>query len=81
MSYKRKLQLMVDERAYETLVRLGDDSDASSLAEVIRNAISLLDWANQQVKDGFAVGAFRDGTPVKEVVLSCLHRSTEKSKL
>jgi hypothetical protein len=66
---KRKLQLTLDENAYNTLSRLGEDSNASSLAEVIRNAIALFDWARAQEQEGFKVGAFKEGAPAKEVVL------------
>lgn len=79
MSRKRKLQLTVDERAYQALVRLAEDSDASSLAEVIRNAISLLDWAKIQTEEGLTVGAFKEGLPAKEVVLPFLKKRTTAS--
>lgn len=66
---KKKLQLTLDENAYNTLVRLQKDSNASSMAEVLRNAVGLFDWARVQVQQGLTVGAFKDGAPAKEVVL------------
>lgn len=66
---KRKLQLTLDENAYNTLLRLERESNASSMAEVLRNAIGLFDWARAQQSEGFAVGAFKAGAPAKEVVL------------
>jgi len=66
---KKKLQLSLDENAYNTLLRLEKDSNASSMAEVLRNAIGLFDWARVQQQEGFAVGAFKEGVPAKEVVL------------
>jgi hypothetical protein len=66
---KKKLQLTLDEHAYQTLERLRKDSNASSMAEVLRNAVGLFDWARVQQTEGFTVGAFKDGAPAKEVVL------------
>lgn len=71
---KRKLQITVDERAYNILKHLESESGASSLSEVIRMAVVLLDWARIQRDDGYTVGAFKDGRPAKEVMLSFLPR-------
>lgn len=55
---------------YETLAALVESSNASCTAEVLRNAIALYSWANQQRQDGYTVGCFdKDGKPVKEVIL------------
>ncbi len=69
MNRKRKLQLTLDENAYNTLLRLEGDSNASSMAEVLRNAIALFDWARVQEQEGYTVGAFKEGALAKEVVL------------
>lgn len=66
---KRKLQLTVDDRTYRMLLSLQEASGASSMAEVIRQAVTLFDWARFQQDEGFTVGAFKDGVPAKEVVL------------
>ncbi len=66
---KKRIQIVLNKNAYQTLVRLQKDSNASSIAEVLRNAVGLYDWARAQRAEGFAVGAFRDGAPAKEVVL------------
>ena len=79
MSRKRKLQLTLDESAYNTLLRLERESSASSMAEVLRNAIGLFDWARVQESEGFTVGAFKDGAPVKEVVLPFLKSQQVKA--
>jgi hypothetical protein len=64
-----KLQLTLDENAYNTLVSLQKASDASSLAEVLRNAVGLLKWARIQQANGYTVGALKDGVPVKAIKL------------
>jgi hypothetical protein len=64
-----KLQLTLDENAYNTLVSLQKASDASSIAEVLRNAVGLLEWARIQQANGYTVGALKDGVPVKAIKL------------
>lgn len=75
---KKKLQLTLDENAYNTLVRLQTESNASSMAEVLRNAVGLFDWARERASQGFTVGAFKDGAPVKEVILPFPKRIEQK---
>jgi hypothetical protein len=64
-----KLQLTLDENAYNTLVSLQKASDASSIAEVLRNAVGLLEWARIQQANGYTVGALKNGVPVKAIKL------------
>jgi len=64
-----KLQLTLDENAYNTLVSLQKASDASSFAEVLRNAVGLLEWARIQQANGYTVGALKNGVPVKAIKL------------
>ncbi len=65
----RKVTLTIDDDAYQVLLQLQKASNASSLAEVLRNAVGLLDWARIQCAEGLTVGAFKDGSPSKELVL------------
>lgn len=68
-----RLPLVVDDAMMETLDRLAVATDASDTAEVIRNAISLYEWAREQHADGYAFGAFQDdgsgGCMTREVLL------------
>lgn len=72
---KKRVQVNFDEGVMETLERLQKDLDSTTAAEVIRKAIGLLDWAVQQVEDGYCVGSFKEGMPHKEVVIRVRRRA------
>jgi hypothetical protein len=71
---KHKLMVSLDDQARATLSQLREDTGASSDAEVLRTAVGLLAWAVDQRRAGFAVCAFVDGVPTREVSIPLAHR-------
>lgn len=65
----KKIQVSFGDAALKIISRLQNASGASSTAEVLRDALSLYDWACEQIEQGYSVGAFKAGSPVKEVVV------------
>lgn len=65
----KKIQVMFDEEARRGLEAIQRESGATSIAEVVRSALGLYEWALEQVAHGYTVGAFREGAPVKEIVI------------
>lgn len=66
---KHCFMLTCDDRAHETLFHLARESDASSIAEVLRSALGLYDWAREKHAQGLTVGSFKDGEPARELLL------------
>lgn len=66
---RKKIQIDLDKEALDVIARLRKAEGATSMSEVLRSALGLLDWACDQVEAGYAVGAFKEGAPVKEVVV------------
>lgn len=66
---KNRLQLVIDDNAVKVLKRLETECNASTMSEVVRHAVALLEWARVQNANGYTVGALKDGVPVREVVL------------
>ena len=64
-----KLQLTVDDEAYQMLLGLQEASGAKSLAVVIRQAVTLYEWSRVVSLSGHTVCSSKDGIPVSEVVL------------
>jgi len=76
----KKVQVSFDDSALAIIARLQKASGATSLAEVLRAAVGLYDWAHEQIQDGYAVGAFKEGVPVKEVVLFRQAKQTTRKR-
>lgn len=65
----KKVQVSFDDAALSIIARLQKASGATSMAEVLRAALGMYDWALEQVEQGYSVGAFKAGAPTKEVVV------------
>ena len=63
----RRIQFEFSVEAHNRLSRLKEETDASSYAELVRNAIRVYEWVVEQEKEGNSIGIFKDGKPLKEV--------------
>jgi hypothetical protein len=65
----QRVQVNFDDGAVEVIQRLGK-ATGSDAAEVIRDALSLYDWARQQYEEGKKVASItKNGMGVMEVIL------------
>ncbi len=63
----RRIQFEFSAEAHNRLTRLKEETDASSYAELVRNAIRVHEWVIEQETEGNSIGLFKDGKPLKEV--------------
>ena len=63
---RRRLQLDFSPEAYERLHRIREMSDASTNAEIVRNALRLYDWFLEQKQSGARLQVVR-GDLVREI--------------
>lgn len=49
---KKRLQFLVDEKFYQALERLREQTDSDSLAEVFRDAVKAYDWMVHEISEG-----------------------------
>jgi hypothetical protein len=73
----KKVQINFDDGAFAVIERLKEAS-GGDIGCVIRDALSLFEWARQKVDDGMVIGAIKNGTAVAEVILpfKCCHRES-----
>jgi hypothetical protein len=64
----KKVQINFDDGAFAVIERLTEAS-GSDIGGVIRDALSLYEWARQKVDDGMAIGSIKNGRAVAEVIL------------
>ena len=69
MGVVKKLQVYVSDVDLAIINRLQAASGAVSKAAVIKEALGVYDWAYEQIVTGYGVGAFKEGAPIKEVVI------------
>ena len=63
---KYRVQLDFSEEAFEELNSLQEKTNASSRAEVVRNALGVLKWATKNLREGNKIVVERkDGTHVE----------------
>ncbi len=65
----RKIQIGFDAEAYESLQRLRRRTGAITIAEVVRQALGLYEWAIEEADRGASVGSHKEGEPRKEIVI------------
>ena len=68
-AHHKKLQFDFSEEAIERLNDLRNITDASSRAEVVRNALRVYEYLNGMVKDGYSIEFRKDGTKLTVVPL------------
>jgi hypothetical protein len=65
----KRIQFEFSPDALERLNRMKDLTDASSYAELVRNALRIYEWFVQQERAGYDIGLVKDDTLVKTVKL------------
>jgi hypothetical protein len=75
----KKVQVNFDDGALDVIDRL-KDATGSNAGDVIRDALSLYEWARQQYEEGKKVGTIADGKGVSEVILPFELRGMLKSR-
>jgi hypothetical protein len=75
----KKVQVNFDDGALDVIDRL-KDATGSNAGDVIRDALSLYEWARQQYTEGKKVGTIADGKGVSEVILPFELRGMLKSR-
>lgn len=69
----KRVQLELSDDAYETIKRLKQDLGLSSMANVLRDSLAVLDWAVDEAKEGKEVMLVSEvGERRKEAVLTFL---------
>ncbi|MBC8270136.1 MAG: hypothetical protein H8E36_15445 [Rhodospirillaceae bacterium] len=63
----RRIQFEFSPEAHNRLLRLKEETNASSYAELVRNSIRVYEWIVEQERQGNSIGVFKDGEPLKEV--------------
>lgn len=61
MNDKRRVALDLSERGHEQLIALKVATDAPTTSAVLRDALRLYQWAVDQQREGFTVGAYQEG--------------------
>ncbi|QCN96705.1 hypothetical protein D3093_15345 (plasmid) [Azospirillum argentinense] len=61
-----RFQIEMSDDGLKELERLVDLTKASTKKEVINNALTLLAWAIRQRREGFEIGATRDGRTISK---------------
>jgi hypothetical protein len=65
----RRLQFEFSPDAYQRLDRMRKVSDASSFAELVRNALRVYEWVMQKKHEGYTLALVKEGEPIKSVEL------------
>lgn len=65
----RRLQFEFSPDAYARLERMKEETDASSFAELVRNALRVYDWVKQKERDGYELALMKDNETVQSVKL------------
>ena len=65
----RRLQFEFSPDAYQRLERMKEQTDASSFAELVRNALRVYDWLKKTEREGYKLALIKDGEPIKSVEL------------
>ena len=64
---RTRIQFEFSADATQRLNRMKDQTDASSYAELVRNALRVYEWIVQQEKDGYDIGLGKGDTLTKTV--------------
>jgi hypothetical protein len=65
----KRIQFEFSADAVERMNRMREQTDASSYAELVRNALRVYEWFIQQEKGGYDIGLVKDETLVKTIKL------------
>jgi predicted CopG family antitoxin len=63
----KRIQFEFAPDAYQRLQKMKDETEASSYADVVRNALRLYEWFITQQKEGYEIGLIKDDRLVKAI--------------
>jgi hypothetical protein len=75
----KKVQINFDDGALDVIERLKEATGTTTTGDVIRDALSLYEWARREYEQGRKIGTIENGRGVREVILPFELRGNLKS--